>query len=313
MYPNRMPSDLIVSRSEMNVFMHALLFGMLLIGLVLGPLLERISAARNDKDQTRYMALSMLFYGATASIVVLAIAPWTALCIGANPFGWIWNFVLEPGVRRLAIVAFWVFIIASGVTVAWKKFPTVATDSTALNFKRKYFHVLATMMFIPGYVCDADFMHLAFSVAFSALILLEYVRHFRVWPVGGHIQDFLHQFLNQRDCGPVIVSHLYLLVGCALPVWLNRISQRLFFGGLSGMLTLGIGDTMASICGKRFGRTRWPGTVKTVEGTFAFNIAVMSVCLLLNITGGLLEAVSDQNDNLIIPLYTFAITHLTLA
>ncbi|CAG8718961.1 2901_t:CDS:2, partial [Scutellospora calospora] len=41
---------------------------------------------------------------------------------------------------------------------------------------------------------------------------------------------------------------------------------------LSGILTLGLGDAMASIVGKRYGRKRWPGTSKTVEGTFAFII-----------------------------------------
>ncbi|CAG8487057.1 15377_t:CDS:2 [Racocetra fulgida] len=42
---------------------------------------------------------------------------------------------------------------------------------------------------------------------------------------------------------------------------------------MSGILTLGLGDAMASIIGKRYGRRRWPGTSKTVEGTIAFIIS----------------------------------------
>ena len=29
----------------------------------------------------------------------------------------------------------------------------------------------------------------------------------------------------------------------------------------SGVLALGVGDSMAAICGKFFGKTKWPGTV----------------------------------------------------
>ncbi|TPX55838.1 hypothetical protein PhCBS80983_g04979 [Powellomyces hirtus] len=327
-----MPMNLVVQRSEMNVFMHALLFGMLMIGIVLTPLLRGISRARGKEDQRPFILLSLAFFASTALIVLFVIAPWTALCLDANPFVWTWNFVVEPGFRRLFIAGFWASVIALGVTVAYQKFPAT-TDSTSLNMKRKYFHILATLMFIPGYIWDPDFMHLAFSVALSALILLEYIRHFHVWPLGSHVEEFLQQFLDRRDCGPVILSHLYLLVGCALPVWLNRIPQQLFLGGLSGMLTLGIGDTMASICGKRFGRIKWPGSLKSVEGTVAFVTSVIFICGILSATGAispigpakwirlsgcvalssLLEAVSDQNDNLVIPLYTFALLHLTLA
>ncbi|KAJ3160832.1 hypothetical protein HDU86_008192 [Geranomyces michiganensis] len=329
---SRMPNVLVIGRSELNVFMHALLFGMLMIGMVLSPLLRRVSASREQGKERMFIGLSLAFYVATAAIVLLVIAPWTALCLGTNPFMWTINFVFDPEHYRLLIAGFWAGVIAFGVTIAYRKFPTT-TNSTSLNLKRKYFHVLATLMFIPGYIVDPEFMHLAFSLALSVLILFEYIRHYHVWPLGIHVQNFLSQFLNQRDCGPVILSHLYLLVGCALPVWLNRIPQRVILGGLSGMLTLGIGDTLASICGKRFGRTKWPGTLKSLEGTTAFVVSVLLACAVISATGAipplgeakwirlggcvaltsLLEAMSDQNDNLVIPLYTFALLHLMIA
>lgn len=50
---------------------------------------------------------------------------------------------------------------------------------------------------------------------------------------------------------------------------------------LSGILSLGFGDATASLVGKRFGRCKWPGTKKTVEGTLAFIIAVFSSSFII--------------------------------
>lgn len=115
-------------------------------------------------------------------------------------------------------------------------------------------------------------MHIAFSVGLAALIFLEYIRYFAVVPFGKEIHLFLVGFLDGRDGGPIILSHLYLLMGCAAPVWL---AEHHILAGLSGIFALGVGDAMASIVGKRFGRHRWPGTIKTVEGTVAFIGSVM--------------------------------------
>jgi len=115
-------------------------------------------------------------------------------------------------------------------------------------------------------------MHIAFSVGLAALIFLEYIRYFAVVPFGKEIHLFLVGFLDARDGGPIILSHLYLLMGCATPVWL---AEHHILAGLSGIFSLGVGDAMASIVGKRYGRHRWPGTIKTVEGTIAFVASVM--------------------------------------
>jgi hypothetical protein len=43
--------------------------------------------------------------------------------------------------------------------------------------------------------------------------------------------SYLSPFVDQRDSGPLILTHVYLLVGCALPVWLfpldyNKLSHE---------------------------------------------------------------------------------------
>ncbi|KAF9172462.1 hypothetical protein BGX21_005332 [Mortierella sp. AD011] len=178
------------------------------------------------------------------------------------------------GWSRLGLCTYWILAIACSVAFFyWMNTSTHKRSIMgSLNNRRKYYHALAVVMFIPGYLADEPFMHIAFSVGLAALIFLEYIRYFAVVPFGKEIHLFLVGFLDARDGGPIILSHLYLLVGCATPVWL---AEQHVLAGLSGIFALGVGDAMASIIGKRFGKHRWPGTIKTVEGTIAFVVSVM--------------------------------------
>lgn len=87
---------------------------------------------------------------------------------------------------------------------------------------------------------------------------------------------------------------------------------------------LGVGDALASIIGKRVGEYRWSGmSGRTVEGSIAFVLSVIGCAWVMRMagyaevfsTGGyaavitagaLVEAVSEQNDNLTVPLYVWS-------
>ncbi|GAA5882008.1 hypothetical protein JCM3774_003239 [Rhodotorula dairenensis] len=193
----------------------------------------------------------------------------------------------------------------------------------SLNLRRKFFHALAALMFVPGIAIDPAFTSLAFSVAFSLFTFAEYARYFALYPIGAPLHIFFTEFVNSKDSGPVILSHFYLLTGCAGGLWLEGRQINRF----TGVLVLGIGDSLASIIGKLWGRKRWPGTSKTVEGTIAFITSVtfcawtlrllrlvdsfsMPRYLLAVTLSGLFEAASAQNDNLVIPLYMWSIVAL---
>ncbi|KAG9324405.1 hypothetical protein KVV02_004425 [Mortierella alpina] len=178
------------------------------------------------------------------------------------------------GWSRLGLCLYWILAVSFSIGFFYWMNASIRrrTIIAALNNRRKFYHALAVLMFIPGYLTDEPFIHIAFSVALSSLIFLEYLRYFAVAPLGKEIHLFLVGFLDDRDGGPIILSHLYLLMGCAVPVWL---AEHHILAGLSGIFALGVGDAMASIVGKRFGRHRWPGTIKTVEGTLAFVVSVM--------------------------------------
>lgn len=194
----------------------------------------------------------------------------------------------------------------------------------SLNARRKFFHALAVLLFLPGIALDPAFTHLAFSLAFSIFIFAEYVRYYALYPFGAALHIFMSEFLDHKDSGPVILSHFYLLTGCAGPLWMeghSRIMQQ------TGVLVLGIGDSLASVVGRRYGRFYWPGSSKTVEGTAAFVTSIMASAWLLRLVGwcewfdsakyfvviaslGLLEGVSDQHDNLVLPIFGYIVASL---
>ncbi len=86
------------------------------------------------------------------------------------------------------------------------------------------------------------------------------------------------------------------------------------------MLSVGVGDSAASVIGSRFGRLRFPDSSKTVEGAAASALAQLAFLWLLSAAGALdpslaawsglwppvcavalLEAVTSQVDNLVLP------------
>ncbi|KXN91673.1 Dolichol kinase sec59 [Leucoagaricus sp. SymC.cos] len=190
-----------------------------------------------------------------------------------------------------------------------------------LNARRKFFHGLAVIMFIPGVAVDPAFTHLSFNVAFALFIFAEYIRYFAIYPFGVAVHLFMNEFLDDRDGGTAILSHFYLLTGCAGSLWLEGPTHLLQY---TGILALGVGDAVASVVGKRIGVHRWsPTTTKTLEGSLAFVVSVVVSAWLLRLVGSaepfstgryllgvvvsaLLEALSDQNDNLTLPLYMWS-------
>lgn len=134
----------------------------------------------------------------------------------------------------------------------------------SLNMRRKFFHALAVALFVPGIAVDvsppspifrpapvvddpfpkhqAAFTSLAFSVAFSLFTFCEYARFFALYPVGAPLHIFFTDFVDSKDSGPVILSHFYLLTGCAGGLWLEGRGVNRY----TGVLVLGVGDALVS-------------------------------------------------------------------
>ncbi|CAD7963772.1 unnamed protein product [Amoebophrya sp. A120] len=214
-------------------------------------------------------------------------------------------------------------------------------STTAMNKRyqimvRKYFHALAIVMFVPSVLIHIRFTSLAFAVAFAALVVLEAFRSADVEPIASLINRFIAPYLDRRDEGTVILTHMYLLLGCAVPVWYAFFVHGGIFNAnsllisLAGITATGVGDSAASIVGGCIGRHRWPGArnKKTLEGsflgfflsTFLFQVLLLYVVrfqglspaswarlVLADLLVATLEALTDQIDNLILPLFHAAL------
>ena len=100
---------------------------------------------------------------------------------------------------------------------------------------RKCFHMLGLVMFIPATIIKPDFLAVGYAVAFAALVILELVKYQTiicvsnplirkmygtVAPFGTELKRLMNYFTDERDLGDFTVTHIYLLLGCATPLWI---------------------------------------------------------------------------------------------
>lgn len=136
------------------------------------------------------------------------------------------------------------------------------------------------------------------------------------------------RFRDQQDVGILTLTHIYLLVGCSSSVWLTTAAgynDKLLLS--SGIITIGIGDSFASIGGYNFGKRKWPNSNKTYFGTFCAFISQVAAYFLLNyyyigrfemfptgklialvcisLVSALYETFTRHIDNLILPLVNY--------
>jgi hypothetical protein len=173
--------------------------------------------------------------------------------------------------------------------------------------------------------------------------------------VGAELDTFMSRFTDARDCGGesgIILSHFSLLLGLAVPLWMTQEcwdgrcethssaaeagagtgAGVFMLSPFAGIITLGLGDTAASVVGVTFGRHKLcPNWHKSVEGTLAnagANLAGARVvwgliggggavpwtCIVVASLGAAaLEAVTAQLDNAFLPLHFVALAQLTAA
>lgn len=170
----------------------------------------------------------------------------------------------------------------AGETTFGSKLRRPAHHHLSLNARRKFFHALAVILYTPAIAFDPAFAHLSFSLAFSVFTFAEYVRYYALYPFGAPLHVFMSEFTDHKDSGPVILSHFYLLSGCGGGLWLEGSGQ---ISHQMGVLILGIGDALASVVGRRYGKVHWPRSSKTIEGSAAFMSSVILAAWVLRLAG----------------------------
>ena len=196
------------------------------------------------------------------------------------------NHVLGPANTRLLISGYCAASIIVGLIVVFQLTAVVEVDT-----RRKVFHGMMVVMFLPTIFLDPPFAALALILILAIFLLLDLFRASQLPPISKPLTHFLAPYVDGRDHrGPIIVSHIFLLIGCATPLWLSlagteRSGDDSFAGWdvktrdlsmVSGIVCVGMGDAAASLVGRRYGRRRWPWSGgKSLEGSLAFSVAVV--------------------------------------
>ncbi|KAM6985616.1 dolichol kinase [Aplochiton taeniatus] len=317
-----------VKGDPVNYFLPVVVVGSLLLGVFFALLFCFM--------ESETWVSSLFFHTMTAVLGLGILMPWLSLLIDRHPIMWLLDFVTLSD-KRLLLLAYWLLLAAVAAVVVLHQNHRRQAGSKkhqASTVVRKYFHLLVVATFVPGLVYDRQLLHVASVGCLGAFLLLEYVRYFRIRPLGQLLRQLLTLFLDERDSGPLILTHVYLLLGMSLPVWLfpGPCAPKGLLpgaGGLvpyAGVLAVGVGDTVASVFGSTLGEIRWPGTKKTMEGTATSVFAqVIAVAIFLIFDGSInlnstyswivgsitmvamLEAYTLQIDNLLLPLYLFVL------
>lgn len=235
---------------------------------------------------------------------------------------------------------------------------------------RKYFHFVAVVLFLPPTFYAPEMMVLSYAIAAALLILVESIRGALSWEGRGGSEtrgdgsyvktkeasslttnQFFETFFDVKDLcaveGSFVVTHLALILGCAMPLWMHQV---MIYGSAStsmtkqdsnndgidclvpflGIIVLGIGDAAGALCGSMFGKRLWPTSKRTVEGSTAMlSSMIVSDVLIREMFGfvwnmhvvcegalyyylplTVLEAVTLQIDNLCLPLVALVLSSL---
>ncbi|KAF3335451.1 dolichol kinase [Carex littledalei] len=303
-----------------------------LLGLFLVPFFFKLTLQiwgyYRNTSTPRKIESTILFYTSTIVMLAFLMPAWMNFVhnFGVHPLLWVLNFVFTSPLERLALCSYWICVICISVLRFYKISKQSKTERILL---RKYYHLVAVLMFVPALIFQPSFLDLAFGTALMVFLLLEMIRVWEIWPLGKMVHQFMNAFTDHRDSDVLIVSHFSLLLGCALPKWMSSGFNDRPLAPFAGILSLGIGDTMASMVGHKYGVLRWSKAgKKTVEGTAAGITSVWVACyillpllassgyilsqhwgsLLIAVTlSGLLEAYTAQLDNAFIPLVFYSL------
>ncbi|KAK9236058.1 hypothetical protein V1525DRAFT_451602 [Lipomyces kononenkoae] len=324
--------NLLLNAKKMDmIFLRAFLFGSLFSLWPATPLVLKIMhltrLPRHRRPQASTKMKVTYAYGVYAIFLVnvLVFVRWhLQSSLGRDPFAYMidYLFLSKESYRRLRMLAYWTAWLAVGIPWIQK-----SSDAWTLDIRRKVWHGLVVVMFLTaGVGWDATFTSLSMAIALTLFLFSEFLRATTVPPLGVYIHDALKKFTDERDtCGPIVVSHIFLLLGISVPIFLSS--------SPAGIICLGFGDACASIVGRKFGKHRWFDSNKTLEGTAGFIVAAFAGLMVTKyiLTGydsilgpdmtvqwaflsavatAVLEATSGMNDNVIVPVYMYAALRL---
>ena len=284
--------SLSLEQATLRKYAYAVLVYLLLLAILILPVLSYVSKyALQGYEPIGWAAGYALgdIPSFRKTVLTLGLDSWIRLSTRRQPvsvpFAGLSTVVESASNTRLAVCAYCLLVLIAGITIVLSLTAYVEVDT-----RRKVFHGVMVAMFLPTIFIDPCFISLALIIILAAFLLLDLCRASQLPPISKPLTTFLAPYTDGRDHrGPVIVSPIFLLIGCGIPLWLSLAGiprsgvnpwegwdvDRRDLGMISGVVCVGMGDAAASLVGRRYGRTKWYwGGGKSVEGSVAFAIAV---------------------------------------
>lgn len=287
-------------------FVNFTVFAFILSVIVMVVLMSTLD---NNKKNIKNL-LGIIMSGALICLCILHIT------FGRYYLLQFFTFLIRDAVR-IKIFSFWLLLLSTSVIVVYMN---TRKGNKADTVTRKSFHILGSLVFMTGILFDVELMMISSGLAFGLLIFIEALRKSSIEPFSSILESAFNVYSDEKDIGSFAMTPIYLFVGLSSPLLLVPVHSGDKLELLSGVLAIGIGDTAASWCGKKFGLNKWPGSERTVEGTIMNILSQIITVYLLSTLGminmpylmirsisaacvtGIVEAKLEQVDNLILPL-----------
>lgn len=177
-----------------------------------GPGESTIAQKRNTAATSSSVLLGRVLLAVPLAASMVALLLWL-VCAAA----WTLLEFMPARQGRVLVLLYWVGLMgltlpALGLWVGHSKVPQIIV--------RKVYHLLAGGLFVPVFFWDLPMLCWSLAIAFAALQLLEVVRHLQLPRLGAAVEQFMQDFVDERDSGVIYVTHFTLLLGLAVPMWL---------------------------------------------------------------------------------------------
>jgi dolichol kinase len=285
------------TEATMRKWLYAAFFYIVVVVLILGPIRYTIGKYALHDHEPFGWAISYLFgniprirweifnWNLDWWIPLPSLSDMDDYTRSLPPAEHIRHIILGQANTRLLLCVYCAATILIGLVSVFSLSAIVEVDT-----RRKVFHGTMVAMLLPTIFIDPCFVALALALVLAIFILLDLIRASQLPPLSKPIAKFLTPYVDGRDLrGPVVVSHMFLLIGCAIPLWLSLAGVER--GGeepwvswdvkgrdvsmVAGVVCVGMGDAAASLIGRRYGRRKWPWAGgKSLEGSLAFAVAV---------------------------------------
>ena len=257
------------------------------------------------------------FYTMTITLLLIVFLPLMYVILDQNALAWMVFFIFSKS-SKVVLVGYWAICLAlAAVVIVYQ----VLLNFRATTSTRKLFHLLTVFVYVPGLIYERTLLYLASGIIMGLFVFLELMRCLKTPPFGRALQQGYSVLVDEKDSS-ISLTPLYLFCGLSFPLWMPTNNLPLLTL-LSGVVTIGIGDTAASFVGSKWGSHKWANLDKSIEGTTACilsQVGLISVLaflgyvdcgwlflrsLLSSVALSFVEARTNQVDNLALPLLMY--------